>query len=652
MPGESSSGSVPMAPKRKHGATHTVEGDRLLPDESVPTTPQTAENYPRKRIAIACNVCRFRKTRCDAVKPSCGFCTDLGIECTYRKPTVGDRAKPTVEPPDALESVEARLSQLEVRLEYTHQLIQKSAVQSPPVPAHSEYILPREPRSRTSSLNKRVSNSLNTSTPDPFIITPASHDFTYRQTTTEALTPRPSLLTFRAPPFIHVESWDYTADFYDDGIIAGEQLSDQLDVLLLQPLDLTKRTLRRLQQSFVENFLRWTPIFDQKTCVYAVEQASGGDFQVQNSSTCLTMLLLAIGAISEDRSGDQDNQATGLDYFAHGCVMLERLSLRTGDITTLECRVLQASYFKFAIRPLQAWNSITQAARDSMHLLTSRILNRWTQTEQEAFHRVFWATSTILHELEATMKMHPIGLRHFHEVVPLPQFEEEDSGFFFFLAQISLRKFLTQSLEVVGYHAGRVIYAPVVTRELRKQVKEWYDHLPQAVRFPIDATPVFDSRKSFLRGQYIALFVVLGWPSVLKIMEIGDAGDGGLGDQELALTREQAQGCIQGCCLFLKVADEQLIGRKMGTHFTLWAAYATLATLLITFNCPALAFVEESKQGHHIKDAYEMLKSWDMSEYGFLRRGLERIWILMRQANLADIGSTTGQDSVGSNISS
>jgi hypothetical protein len=25
------------------------------------------------------------------VKPSCGFCTDLGIECTYRKPTVGDR---------------------------------------------------------------------------------------------------------------------------------------------------------------------------------------------------------------------------------------------------------------------------------------------------------------------------------------------------------------------------------------------------------------------------------------------------------------------------------------------------------------------------------------------------------------------------------
>lgn len=53
--------------------------------------------------------------------------------------------------------------------------------------------------------------------------------------------------------------------------------------------------------------------------------------------------------------------------------------------------------------------------------------------------------------VEATCKMHPIGLRHFHELVPLPQFEEEDSGFYFFLAQISLRKFLTQTLEVVGY---------------------------------------------------------------------------------------------------------------------------------------------------------------------------------------------------------
>jgi hypothetical protein len=172
--------------------------------------------------------------------------------------------------------------------------------------------------------------------------------------------------------------------------------------------------------------------------------------------------------------------------------------------------------------------------------------------------------------IEATIKMHPIGLRHFHDLVPLPQFEEEDSGFYFFLAQISLRKFLTQTLEVVGYLVGRVVFAPVVTGELRKQVREWYDHLPSIVRFPLDSTPLFDSRKSFLRGQYIALHVVLGWPSVLEIIK-GD-GEAINQDQETQLViRDQAQDCIRSSALFLSIADEQLMGRKMGTHFTLYA---------------------------------------------------------------------------------
>lgn len=166
--------------------------------------------------------------------------------------------------------------------------------------------------------------------------------------------------------------------------------------------------------------------------------------------------------------------------------------------------------------------------------------------------------------------MYPIGLRHFHELVPLPQFEEENSGFYFFLAQISLRKFLTQTLEVVGYLTGRVIFAPVVTGELRKQVREWYDHLPSVVRFPLDATPLFDSRKSFLRIQYIALHVVLGWPSVLKILEIGDDEAGSQDQEALVVTRDQAQNCMRSSAVLMSIVDEQLMGRKMGTHFTLY----------------------------------------------------------------------------------
>lgn len=54
-------------------------------------------------------------------------------------------------------------------------------------------------------------------------------------------------------------------------------------------------------------------------------------------------------------------------------------------------------------------------------------------------------------ELESILKTHPIGLRQFHEVVPLPLTETEEEAFFYFLAQASLRKLLTETLDVVGY---------------------------------------------------------------------------------------------------------------------------------------------------------------------------------------------------------
>ncbi|KAI9899762.1 hypothetical protein N3K66_006223 [Trichothecium roseum] len=39
--------------------------------------------YPRKRSLRACHVCRARKTKCDNVRPTCGFCSSLGISCTF-----------------------------------------------------------------------------------------------------------------------------------------------------------------------------------------------------------------------------------------------------------------------------------------------------------------------------------------------------------------------------------------------------------------------------------------------------------------------------------------------------------------------------------------------------------------------------------------
>lgn len=281
-------------------------------------------------------------------------------------------------------------------------MIHNASMLSPNASNQSEANHHREPRSRHSSMNSRAADYINNTTiPVPSVGTPVApiiYDFAYRQTSTEGTTPRPSLTTFRAPPYIHVASWDYSADFYDDEIIAGEQLADQCDEIINQPVDVSRRMCRRLQQSFVQNFLRWTPIFDQQTCVSALELAETGGFIYSNAPTCLAFMILALGALSEDKIESPNTLTPGLEYFARGCQILERLSLRTGSLVTLQCRILQASYFKFAIRPLQTWNSITSAARDCMHILSSKTMRRFNPSDQEAFNRAFWACSTILHE--------------------------------------------------------------------------------------------------------------------------------------------------------------------------------------------------------------------------------------------------------------
>lgn len=46
--------------------------------------------YQRKRAVTACQPCRLRKTRCDNVRPICGFCSKNGAQCTYPEANNGD----------------------------------------------------------------------------------------------------------------------------------------------------------------------------------------------------------------------------------------------------------------------------------------------------------------------------------------------------------------------------------------------------------------------------------------------------------------------------------------------------------------------------------------------------------------------------------
>lgn len=71
-----------------------------------------------------------------------------------------------------------------------------------------------------------------------------------------------------------------------------------------------------------------------------------------------------------------------------------------------------------------------------------------------AFSKTITKIANGMHsELEAVMKVHPIGLRKFHDVIPLPLSPNDGLDSYYFLAQTSLSNLLMETLDVVGYQS-------------------------------------------------------------------------------------------------------------------------------------------------------------------------------------------------------
>lgn len=67
----------------------------------------------RRRVAVACDACRIRKSRCDGKRPSCSLCQDLGFECVYTPPTT---AANVIVQKDYLLGLEERVKRIEESL--------------------------------------------------------------------------------------------------------------------------------------------------------------------------------------------------------------------------------------------------------------------------------------------------------------------------------------------------------------------------------------------------------------------------------------------------------------------------------------------------------------------------------------------------------
>lgn len=81
----------------------------MAPSDS-PDNDNTQPTSKRRRVAVACDACRTRKSRCDGSRPRCSLCIDLGFECVYTPPTTANNV---IVQKDYLHGLEERVKKLE-----------------------------------------------------------------------------------------------------------------------------------------------------------------------------------------------------------------------------------------------------------------------------------------------------------------------------------------------------------------------------------------------------------------------------------------------------------------------------------------------------------------------------------------------------------
>jgi hypothetical protein len=116
----------------------------------------------------------------------------------------------------------------------------------------------------------------------------------------------------------------------------------------LDSLDLSPRAVWRYQHHFARNLLSWIPLFDQHFLVSLLEKATLSRFSENESSTALALLILALGALSNDDGNTNDDPAgfAGFEYFVHGSRLAAHMTNFTSNIILIQCHVLTS----YAIR--------------------------------------------------------------------------------------------------------------------------------------------------------------------------------------------------------------------------------------------------------------------------------------------------------------
>ncbi|KAI8663894.1 Zn(2)-C6 fungal-type domain-containing protein [Fusarium keratoplasticum] len=558
-----------------------------------------AASYARRRAGTACTVCRSRKTKCDNQRPICGFCKATGGACVYPEDAPSD--------PSKLDrgslAILQRLGEMEQRL--TTLLDRQNHVSSP-----------NQDPTRSCTAEHTESPTV---TPgwDAGVDTPGRVEETsYDRPPSGDIVTRSSEMRVEKILQWLIFSVNHPSLASSLGrvdtiprVVGSESL-----------FDLDPEVIRNLVENFlVTNHVK-NPIFNINELWVSVRNVAETGLR-WDGETCLVLLICAISVLSskvgEELHPGYSKHPSRLNRAELYFQMAQRrigMLYHSNCLMAAQCSFLTAVYLMTTFRIMAAWKAFSQAGSQCVGLLVaggsldeegrakSPEIEGMSVNDQQMEESLYW--SCLKSELELRTELglpgsilNDMQYSHLYPSPPGPsqlvadrmgpESEHLEKGWFFYLAEIALRRIMNEALSA-RYRVGSWYYTTSWwatsgvdgfrghVDEFRVKLNTWQEMLPPVMRFPHDPLEnTGDALRGILRGHFIDILDVLYFPAVQAVV-CKDVSE--LNPYVLAT----AQAALQTATYRIAICEEGFWHRHQGTWLMIRTCSRSALLLLAT----------------------------------------------------------------------
>lgn len=554
------------------------------PRERKRPAPRGTGAYERKRSVTACQVCRARRTKCDNKKPACSFCEKTGAKCVT-VPTSYSAFDPA-----SLKILE-RLDQIESLLESQSQ----GSVYN--VARKHETVGNYNDIQRHDSDMRQVFRPLQIVASEVLGWPVFGSQFELQANAIAVLR--------RKPPKPIQPSSSALESFLGNTSASNKLIANFIEHVHIKNPILELASLKRMVQHACLEGVGWDP------------------------ESCLVLLVWALGAISTPflqppRACDQESLELGAALFGAATKRLGVVFAESG-ILSAQCFFYAGVYLMSMFQPVPAWRYFLQAlaycqefdfaiqASQNPQTLTSP--PETSPTEQ----RLYWSCWKSEVELRMCLGLFDFQTQdrvypgHFPNPPANP--EKDDRAWFFYLAEISLRRLNTRARNDIGriLSSAEVDDGDTESRLIEvvtsydQQASAWLTSLPETIS--LDSDPHRDDILKFILRCHLVDFHELIFWSFVNIAA----------NSKESLTEEMSRYARRGfatCVDRIRTAELGYWYRHHGTWLLLQSCVRSALVLLAAAYSEHAQSLLPDNWIHSVETCKQMLKEWKNEDAG------------------------------------